>query len=157
MVRFQDSILDRLHHHTFSNMLSNMIFEAHHAWILSCSSPRPHAWFTIRPIFLNFWLTSPVFSIALQIWFGLPHPSIVSILDACAHIPLTLWVSTSYIMFMATNAQEPMIQFTTPLLPLSEMLASMWGENNYMCFLQTRSIPFVDELTLCSPKMAFAP
>jgi hypothetical protein len=30
------------------------------------------------------------------------------------------------------------------------MLASMRDENNYMHFLQSRSTPFVDELTLCS-------
>ncbi len=30
-------------------------------------------------------------------------------LDVCAHIPLTLWVSTSYVVFMAMNALEPMM------------------------------------------------
>jgi hypothetical protein len=40
MVQLQDSILEHLHHHTFSNMLSDEISEAHRAWILSCSSPR---------------------------------------------------------------------------------------------------------------------
>jgi hypothetical protein len=30
MVQFQDSIFERLHHHTLYNMFSNMIFEAHH-------------------------------------------------------------------------------------------------------------------------------
>ncbi len=57
---------------------------------------------------------------------------------------------------MAMSSQEPMIQFVTPLLPLRGMLVSMWGENNHMCFFQTHSTPFVNELTLCSPKMAFA-
>jgi hypothetical protein len=37
------------------------------------------------------------------------------------------------------------------------MLVSMWDENNYMHFLQPHSTPFVDESTLCSPKMTFAP
>jgi hypothetical protein len=58
---------------------------------------------------------------------------------------------------MATIAQEPMMQFATLLLPLSKMLVSMWGENNYMRFLQTCLTPLVDESTLCSLKMAFAP
>jgi hypothetical protein len=31
MVRFQDSISKRLHHYTLSNMLSNKIYEIHHA------------------------------------------------------------------------------------------------------------------------------
>jgi hypothetical protein len=38
MVRFQDSISKCLHHHTFSNMLSNEISETHCARILSCFS-----------------------------------------------------------------------------------------------------------------------
>ncbi len=33
------------------------------------------------------------------------------------------------------------MQFVTPLLPLHEMLTSMWDENNYMCFLQPHSTP----------------
>jgi hypothetical protein len=33
---------------------------------------------------------------------------------------------------MATNTLEPMMQFTTPLSPLHEMLVSMWNENNYI-------------------------
>jgi hypothetical protein len=59
-------------------------------------------------------------------------------------------------MFMAMNALEPMMQFVTPLPPLREMLVLTWDENNYMCFLQPHSTPFIDELTLCLPKMAFA-
>ncbi len=50
----------------------------------------------------------------------------------CAHIPWTLWVSTSYLVFMATNA----LQFMTPLPPICEMLVSTWDKNNYMHFLQ---------------------
>jgi hypothetical protein len=52
---------------------------------------------------------------------------------------------------------KPMMQFATPLLPLCGMLASTWGKNNYMHFFQTCLIPPIDKLTLCSPKMAFAP
>jgi hypothetical protein len=37
---------------------------------------------------------------------------------------------------MAMNAWEPMMQFVTLLLPLHEILASMWDENNYTHFLQ---------------------
>jgi hypothetical protein len=38
MVQFQDSILERLHHHTFSNMLFNRISKAKCSRILSCSN-----------------------------------------------------------------------------------------------------------------------
>jgi hypothetical protein len=97
MVQLQDSILEHLHHHTFSSMLFDEIFEAHCAQILLCFGLRADVCLTI-------WLTSLIFSIVLQIWLGLPHPSIASIPHACAHIPLTLWVSTYYVVLMATNA-----------------------------------------------------
>ncbi len=48
-------------------------------------------------------------------------------------------------------------EVVTFLLSLHHMLISMWGENNYMCFLKTRSTIFVNESTLCTPKMEFAP
>ncbi len=61
--------------------------------------------------------------------------------DVYAHIPSTLWVSTFYVMLMATSTWEPMMKFMTPLLPLCKMLASIWDENNYMCFKQLHALP----------------
>jgi hypothetical protein len=87
---------------------------------------------------------------------GLPHPSIVVSFDACAHILLTLWVFIFYVVVMAMNAHESIMQFMTPLLLLCEMLTSTWDENNYMHFLQPRSTPFVNKLTLYLSKMTFA-
>jgi len=78
-------------------------------------------------------------------------------LDVCAHILLTLWVSTFYVTFMVMNALEPMMEFTIPLPPLHETLTSMWDKNNYMHFLQPHSTHFINKSTLCFPKMAFAP
>jgi hypothetical protein len=40
MVQLQDSISERLHHHTLCNMLFNGTFKVHHARILICSGPR---------------------------------------------------------------------------------------------------------------------
>ncbi len=71
MVQLQDSISKRLHYHTLSNMFPNGTYEAHHARILSCSGP----WI----IFPTFQLFSPFFGTTFNTWFGLPHPSIVSI------------------------------------------------------------------------------
>jgi len=149
MVQLQDSILKRLHHHTLSNILSNGISKAHCARILSCFGPEVGAYLIIWPIFPSFWLTSLVFSTMFQIRLGPRHPSIANIpWCVCTH-PSTLWVLNSYIVLMATNTHEPMIS-------LCGMLASMWGENNYMHFLQTRSIHPINESTLCSPKITFA-
>jgi hypothetical protein len=75
----------------------------------------------------------------------------------CAHIPSTLWVSTSYIVFMAMNKLKPMMQFITPLSSLHEMLVSTWNKNYYMRFFQPHSTPFINESTLCLLKMAFTP
>jgi hypothetical protein len=137
MVRFQIFILKHLHHHTLFCMLFDKIFEAHYACILSCSGLKVLIWFIIWLVFLAFWLSSPIFAqhfvhdldysiLLLQVSF-----------DVCAYILLTLWVSTSYIVLMAINPWEPMMQFETPLLPLCEMLASMWDKNNYICFSTT--------------------
>jgi len=88
---------------------------------------------------------------------GLPRSSIVGIfLCVCTH-PINPMGIHFYVMFMAMNARGSMIQFTTLLLPLREMLASMWDKNNYVCFLQPHSTHFINESTLCSPKMKFAP
>jgi len=74
-------------------------------------------------------------------WLELPHSLITSILwCVCTH-PSTLWVSTFYIMLMATSTQEPMMKFTIPLLSLRKMLASIWDENNDMRFEQLHALP----------------
>ncbi len=157
MVQFQHSILEHLHHHTLFSMFFDKISEAQCAQILSCSGLGASAWFITWLVFLAFWLLYPICSTTLCIRLGLPHPSIVRIPWCVWHIPLTLWLFTSYVTFMATNALEPMMQFVTPLSQLHEMLTSTWDENNYMHSLQPWSTPFIDESTLCSPKMTFAP
>ncbi len=86
MLQLQDSILERLHHHTLSNTLSDRISEAHCAWILSCFGPRADVWFIVRLVFLAFQLLSPNFSTTLHMRLGLPHPSITSIHGCvCTH------------------------------------------------------------------------
>jgi len=90
MVRFQDSILKRLHHHTLSNIFFDGIFDTHHARILSCFGPRVGAWPIVQVIFLGFWLAFSIFSITLQIWLRLPHLSIASILQCVCTHPIDL-------------------------------------------------------------------
>jgi hypothetical protein len=158
MVQFQDSILGRLHHHTLFNMFSNGTFEAHRVRILSCFGPGASAWLITQPILTNLLIILPNFlhNIFLH---DLDYPilQLQASFNVCAHIPLTLWVSISYVVFMATNTFEPMMQFTTRLLPLHKMLVSIWDENNYMCFLQPHSTLLVNKLTLCLPNMTFTP
>ncbi len=86
MVQLQDSILERLHHHTFSSMFSDETFEVHHAWILSCFGIRTGVWFTTRPIFPTFQLSSLDFCTIVHTWLRLPHPLIAGILwCVCTH------------------------------------------------------------------------
>jgi len=83
---FQDSILERLHHHIVINMFSNEILDTRHAQILSCLGLRVSAWFIIQPIFSTFQLSSPIFSTTLWMWLGLTHPSITSLPQCvCTH------------------------------------------------------------------------
>ncbi len=86
MVHLQVSILECLHHHTFSNMFSNGTSTSHHTQILSCSSPRVGVWLVIWLIFPTFWLSSPIFCTTFRMWLGLPHPSIACMLwCVCTH------------------------------------------------------------------------
>ncbi len=86
MVHLQYSILECLHHHTFSNMLSSGTFVAHCTQILSCSRPKACVWLIVRLVFPAFWLSSPVFCTTLHMWLGLPHPLIACILQCvCTH------------------------------------------------------------------------
>jgi len=84
-------------------------------------------------------------------------PQLLISFDVCAHIPLILWVSTSYVAFITTNALKPMMWFATFLSPLHGMLIFTWDKKNCMHFLQPNSTPFINKSMLCSPKMAFAP
>jgi hypothetical protein len=156
MVQLQDSILKCFHYNAFSNMLFDTISETHRAWILSCFSP--------KAISLQLYESFQPFDYLPQFF---PHqficdlnyliPQLLISFDVCAHIPLILWVSTSYVALIATNALKPMMWFVTFLSPLHEMLIFTWDEKNYMHFFQLDSTPFINGSILCSPKMAFAP
>jgi len=115
MVQLQDSILERLHHHTLFNMFFDGISKAHHVRILSCFSLGVCAWFIVRMVFPTFQLSSLIFSITLRMRFKLSHPSI-------AHISWCVCTHPIDVVFMAMNTLELMMQFATPLPPLREML-----------------------------------
>jgi hypothetical protein len=155
MVQLQDSILECLHCHTLSSMLSDRTSEVHRVWILSCSSSRVGTWFITWLIFPTFWLSSPIFYTTFCTWLGLSHLSIVGI-PRCAH-PIEL-MGIHFLRCAHNNEHikaHGVIHDT--FAPLHEMLVSMWDENNYMHFFQPHSTPLVNESTLCSPNMIFAP
>jgi len=118
MVWLQNSISKFLRHYTISCMLSNKILKAQHVQNLSCYSPRVSTWCTIRPTFTTFQLSSPIFSIAIWTWLGLPHPSIANILQCVCMHPIDPMGIHLLHAFIAMSTREPMMQFTTPLPPL---------------------------------------
>jgi hypothetical protein len=154
MVWFRNFILECLHHHTFFNMFFDEIFEAHCAWIISCFGPKASFWLIVWPIFPSFRLVN-IFHNALNITWIAPslnckYPS------RCVH---TSHWPYGYPFFMLCPWQQvhknPWYSLQHLCCHLHRMLTSMWGENKYMCFFQTHSTFLIDELTLCSPKMAF--
>ncbi len=150
--------ISRFHHHTITNMFSDEIFEAHHNQILSCLGPRVGAWFIIRLIFPTFQLFSPIFSTSLWMWLGLAHPSIAS---------LPQWVCTHPIDSMGIHllccAHDNECMGTHDAIH-NIFVAIVWDVGLYVGqeqlhahFFQQCLFPLVDESTLCSPKMEFAP
>jgi len=84
MVQLQDSILECLHYHTFSNMFFNTIPKAYHARILSCFDARGHLAYTSIGLFILL-IIFPNFSTLFQTWLELSHPSIVGLPLMCVH------------------------------------------------------------------------
>ncbi len=116
MFQLKNSISECLHHHTLFNTFSDKISEAHHVCILSCCSPKLRLQFNQFSQPFNYfpWFFAQYFV------HNLDYPIILLqvFLNMCAHIPSTLWLSTSYVVFMATNSWKHMMQFATHLLPL---------------------------------------
>jgi hypothetical protein len=86
---------------------------------------------------------------------GLPHPLIVGIFwCVCTH-PINV---TSVHLLCCASGNECMgthdaIQDTFAAITRDDDFHVGWKQ---LCFFQPRSIPLIDELTLCSPKMKFA-
>jgi hypothetical protein len=157
MIQLQDSILERLHCHTFSNMLFNGTLEAHCAWILSCFSSGVSVWLIAWPIFWAFQLFSPFFFTTLCMWIGLPHPSIVGISQCVCTHPINL-MGIHFLHCVHDNERTKTHDaIHDTFVAIVQDASSTWDKNNYMCFFQSHSSPLVDELTLCLPKMTFTP
>ncbi len=71
-------------------MVFNGTFETHCVRILSCASPRAGTWVIVQQVFPTFRLFSSKFSTKLHTWLGLPHPSIIGILQCVCTHPINL-------------------------------------------------------------------
>jgi len=149
MVWFQDSILECLYHHTLFNMLSNFIFDTHCARILSCFGLGVSIWLITRPTFPTFWLYSPPFFTMFQTWFGLPHPSITCIFQCVCTHPID--VTSVHLVHYTHDA------ICDIFVTIAQDVVFHVGWNNYTHFLQSHSIPFVNEVTFGWPKMELTP
>ncbi len=72
---FQENISNKLHDHSFSDIISKMILNSHHAHIeILCAGPRVCAWLFAHLVILSFHLAFNFFYSVLHIRLGVPHP-----------------------------------------------------------------------------------
>ncbi len=106
--------------------------------------------------FPNLLIIFPSLSTTLCTQLRVTHPSITSILRCVCTHPIDLM--GIHLLCCAHGNKHIGTHDVIPtfLLSLGEMSASLWDKNNYICFLQPHSTPFINELTLCLPKITFA-
>jgi hypothetical protein len=112
MIWLQDSILERLHHLTFSIMLSDMISKTHSVRIIMFRPRGRHLVYSLINR-LNLSIVFPFFSTMLWTRFGLPHPSIIGIPRCMCTHPIDAMSVHLLHCAMAMSAQELMMQFAT--------------------------------------------
>ncbi len=72
----QESFLESMHKHSFSNMILKLSLNCHHIQLRSCACPSLIAWIFICPIISSFRMAFNIFSLALQTRLGFPHPMV---------------------------------------------------------------------------------
>jgi hypothetical protein len=116
--RFQKTILERLHDHSFSSIISNMFSNSHWACLRSYARPSMGAWLFTCPIIPCFHFPSNVFSYMLQTKLSLPHPLDLGMTHYIYGQPLDPWGSTSSVAPMVGRGLHPMMLFRMHLHPL---------------------------------------
>ncbi len=87
MVQLQDSILECLHYHTFSNMFFNTIPKAYHARILLCFDARGHLAYTSIGLFILLIIFLNFFHIISNMARTITSFNCTPTFDVCAYIP----------------------------------------------------------------------
>ncbi len=87
---FQENISNKLHDHSFSNIISKMISNSHHAHLKSCVGPRANDDFLFTWSFFLFILALDVFCSMLYTSLGLPHPLTLGLIHYICGQPLNL-------------------------------------------------------------------
>jgi hypothetical protein len=85
---FQNFIFKCLHHHNLFNMFFDKICKAHCVQILFSFGLKVHVWLTAWLVFPTFQLSFPIFATTFWTWLGLPHHSIINILQCVCTRPI---------------------------------------------------------------------
>jgi hypothetical protein len=88
--QFQENIYNILHDHFFFSIIFDMVFYLHCACLRSCVGLGTSAWLFTYPFIQPFCLPFDVFSFALRIKLGLPHPLALKVTHCICGEPLNV-------------------------------------------------------------------
>lgn len=88
--QFQESILCKLHEHSFSNIIYNMASNSYHMWLRFYVGLGAHIYFFACQVIPSFCLVSNVFSFVLCTNLGLPHPLAIGFIQCICDYGLDL-------------------------------------------------------------------
>jgi hypothetical protein len=84
----KESILERLHDHSLTNILFYLPFNSHRSCLKLCAGPSAGTWLLVRWIIPFFHLLLYVFSIALRTRLGFSRPLVLGVLHCICSQPL---------------------------------------------------------------------
>jgi len=83
----QESILEKLHDHSFIIIIFNLLFDSHWVCLKSCARPSVDVWLLTCLVFFFVHLVSHVFSTTLRTRLGLSHLLVLGVLHCiCSYL-----------------------------------------------------------------------
>ncbi len=144
----QENISKKLHDHSFSNIISKMIFNFHHTHLKSCVGPRVSTWLFVHLVILSFHLALDVFCSMLCIRLGLPHPLTLGLIHYICGQPLNL-VGTH--LLCCSHGREWIASHNVVQDIYTSIVKDTWFHvSKPMSFYYSLFKFFIDELTSCS-------
>ncbi len=144
----QDSISNKLHNHSFFNIIFDMVFDSHYAHLKSCVGLRASAWLFAHPIIPSFYLASNVFSFALHTRLG-SHPLTMSwLITFVANLQIQQGPTFFVIPMVRHYILHLMMPFKMPSPPLWKMWGFMFQMNKFISFAHPHFNFFTNMLTL---------
>jgi len=86
--QLRENIYNKLHDHFFFNIIFDMVFYLHFACLRSCVGLGASVWLFAYPFIQPCCLPFDVFSFALHIKLGLPHPLALKVMHCICGKPL---------------------------------------------------------------------